>query len=179
MPFWPGPGLGGHCIPVDPFYLTWRAKAFDMTAEFVELAGRVNVNMPHYAVQRITRALNTDGRPIRGSRILLLGVSYKPDVGDVRESPSLKLIELLRADGGEVTYHDPYVAELEAFGLRSVPLTEDVLREADLVVIATNHRAVDLAPVVACARRIVDLRDAVRQSLGGTLTELPAHVDVL
>ncbi len=166
MPFWPGPGLGGHCIPVDPFYLTWRAKAFDLTTEFVELAGRINVGMPYYAVSRIARALNGQRKSVAGSRILVLGMSYKPNVGDMRESPSLKLLELLAAERAEVLYHDPHVPELAAHGLSSTALDEDLLGSLDCVVIATNHRAVDLRPVVDSCVLIVDLRDAVRQSLG-------------
>ncbi len=180
MPFWPGPGLGGHCIPVDPFYLSWRAKAFDMTTEFVDLAGRINVNMPYYAVQRIQRALNARRTSVAGSSILLIGMSYKPDVGDLRESPSLKLLELLRAEGARVEYHDPHIPELPRDGLSSVPLTEERLRGTDCVVIATNHRAVDLRPVVDCAPLIVDLRNAVRQSLGQRQSgPVPANVDLL
>ncbi len=180
MPFWPGPGLGGHCIPVDPFYLTWRAKAFDLTTEFVELAGRINVNMPYYAVSRIARALNGQHKSVAGSRILLLGMSYKPNVGDMRESPSLKLLELLRADEAEVLYHDPHVPDLASHGLRSEPLDDDLLDSLDCVVIATNHRAVDLRPVVDRAALVVDLRDAVRQSLGGDgRGAAPDNVDVL
>jgi UDP-N-acetyl-D-glucosamine dehydrogenase len=180
MPFWPGPGLGGHCIPIDPFYLTWRAKAYDLTTEFVELAGRINSNMPYYAVQRVIRALNRDGRAANGANVLLLGVAYKPNVGDMRESPAIKLLELLRAEGAEVEYHDPHVAELPKEGLRSVPLTEARIKAADVVVIATDHRAVDLAPVLDHARRIVDLRNAVRRSLGGDPAgTIPSNVDVL
>ncbi len=179
MPFWPGPGLGGHCIPVDPFYLTWRAKAFDLTTEFVELAGRINVAMPYYAVSRIARALNGQHRSVAASRILLLGMSYKPNVGDMRESPSLKLLELLRADGAEVLYHDPHVPELASHGLRSEPLSAELLRGVDCVVIATDHRAVDLKQVVECAPLVVDLRDAVRRSLGDGSSATPDNVDVL
>ena len=111
MPFWPGPGLGGHCIPVDPFYLAWRARAFDLDSEFVELAGRINVSMPYYAVSRIARALNARGKAVRGAGILLLGMAYKADVGDLRESPSLKLLELLRAEGGRVELPRPACRE--------------------------------------------------------------------
>lgn len=180
MPFWPGPGLGGHCIPIDPFYLTWRAKAYDLTTEFVELAGRVNSNMPYYAVQRVIRALNRDGRAANGANILLLGVAYKPNVSDMRESPALKLLELLRAEGADVEYHDPHVPELRKEKLKSVPLTIERIKAADCVVIATDHRAVDLAPVVDHARRIMDLRNAVRRSLNGDPAgPVPANVDVL
>lgn len=180
MPFWPGPGLGGHCIPIDPFYLTWRAKAYDLTTEFVELAGRVNSNMPYYAVQRVIRALNKDGRAANGANVLLLGVAYKPNVGDMRESPAIKLLELLRAEGADVEYHDPHVPELRKEKLTSVPLTEERIKAADIVVIATDHRAVDLGPVVDHARRIMDLRNAVRRSLGGDPAgPIPSNVDVL
>ena len=180
MPFWPGPGLGGHCIPVDPFYLAWRARAFDLDSEFVELAGRINVNMPYYAVARIARALNARGKAVRGAGILLLGMAYKADVGDLRESPSLKLLELLRAEGGRVSYHDPHVATLPAEGLSSVPLDAGTVAAADCVVIATAHAALDLALVVAQADLVVDLRNAVRQRLlGGASGSVPPNVDVL
>ena len=180
MPFWPGPGLGGHCIPVDPFYLAWRARAYDFNTEFVELAGRVNVGMPYYAVSRIARALNGDGRALNGAKLLLLGMAYKGNVGDLRESPSLKLVELLRADGAIVEYHDPHVSAVASLGLSSVELDAERLAWADCVVIATHHRATDLGPVVAGARRVVDLRNAVRQSLGGSPSgPIPANVDVL
>jgi UDP-N-acetyl-D-glucosamine dehydrogenase len=180
MPFWPGPGLGGHCIPVDPFYLSWRAKAYDLTAEFVELAGRINVNMPYYAVSRVIRALNGEGRAARGSRILLLGMAYKPNVGDLRESPSLKVLDLLRAEGASVSYHDPHVDDLPDAGLASVELTPETVAAADCVVITTNHAAVDLDLVVRHAPLIVDLRNAVRQNLaGGPTGPVPANVDVL
>jgi UDP-N-acetyl-D-glucosamine dehydrogenase len=179
MPFWPGPGLGGHCIPVDPFYLAWRAKAFDLDSEFVELAGRINVNMPYYAVSRIARALNHSSKPLRGSRILLLGVAYKQDVGDTRESPSLRLLELLRAEGSDVDYHDPHVPAL-ADGTRSVMLDAAAITAADCVVIATAHAAIDLPFVVEQARLVVDLRNAVRQRLSGSPAgPIPANVDVL
>ncbi len=180
MPFWPGPGLGGHCIPVDPFYLTWRAKAFDMNTEFVELAGRVNTNMPYYAVARIARALNEQGRAMNGAKVLLLGMAYKANVGDLRESPSLKLVELLRKDGADVEYHDPHVAHVNGLEMDSVPLTPERVAAADCVVIATAHRAVDLGPVVAGAKLVVDLRNAVRTSLGGAPAgPVPGNVDVL
>ena len=180
MPFWPGPGLGGHCIPVDPFYLTWRAKAFDMNTEFVELAGRVNTNMPYYAVARIARALNEQGRAMKGARVLLLGMAYKANVGDLRESPSLKLVELLRKDGADVVYHDPHVAHVNGLEMDSVPLTPELIATADCVVIATAHKAVDLGPVVAGAKLVVDLRNAVRASLGGAPAgPVPGNVDVL
>jgi UDP-N-acetyl-D-glucosamine dehydrogenase len=180
MPFWPGPGLGGHCIPVDPFYLAWRAKAFDLDVEFVELAGRVNLNMPYYAVSRIGRALNARGKAVRDASVLLLGMAYKENVGDLRESPSLKLLELLRAKGADVTYHDPHVPTLSGEGLSSVPLTAEVIADTDCVVVATAHSAIDLALVVEHADTVVDLRNAVRKRLsGGASGKLPPNVDVL
>jgi UDP-N-acetyl-D-glucosamine dehydrogenase len=175
MPFYPGPGMGGHCIPVDPFYLSWRARAFDTNTEFIELAGRVNVEMPYYAFSRITAALNSHKKPLNGSRVLLLGMSYKPNVSDLRESPSLKILELLRSSGAEVTYHDPHVPRLTDYKLNSVEMNEEELSRADCVVIATDHDAVDLRLVVGSASKVVDLRNAVRRRLG----ELPANVEVL
>ncbi len=180
MPFWPGPGLGGHCIPIDPFYLAWRARAFDLDSEFVELAGRVNVNMPYYAVSRIARSLNSRGKAVHGAGVLLLGMAYKADVGDLRESPSLKLLELLRDGGAEVTYHDPHVPSLAAEGLSSVTLDAETLAATDCVVIATAHQAIDLALVVEHADLVVDLRNAVRHRLpGGPSGAVPPNVDVL
>ena len=176
MPFYPGPGLGGHCIPVDPFYLSWRARAFDTSTEFIELAGRINVNMPYYAVGRIASALNSEKKPVNGSRVLVLGVSYKPDVGDLRESPSLKILELLAGNGAEVVYHDPHVPALPDHKLSSVELTDAEIEKADCVVIATDHKSVDLEPVVSLTSRVVDLRNAVRQRLG---SPLPNNVEVL
>ena len=179
-PFWPGPGMGGHCIPVDPFYLAWRARAFDLDSEFVELAGRVNVQMPYYAVERISRSLNGAGISVKGAAVLILGMAYKANVGDLRESPSLKLLELMREAGADVTYHDPHVASLPDDTLWSVPLTADVLSTADVVVIATAHAAIDLALVVEHAARIVDLRNAVRRQLTGSdAGDVPPNVDVL
>ena len=184
MPFWPGPGLGGHCIPVDPFYLAWRARAFDLDSEFVELAGRINVNQPYYAVSRITRALNTHGKAVCGAHILLLGVAYKADIGDLRESPALKLLTLLRRAGADVSYHDPHVDRLRGDepgeDLASVPLDAATVTASDCVVIATAHQAMDLALVVEHASLVVDLRNAVRQRLSGRPSgSLPDNVDVL
>ena len=176
MPFFPGPGLGGHCIPVDPFYLSWRARAYDMNAEFIELAGRVNVGMPYHAFGRIASALNGDEKAVKGSRVLLLGVSYKPDVGDLRESPSLKILQLLQDSGAEVVYHDPHVPELPEHKLSSVELTRQELERAECVVVATDHSTVDLQLVVDSSSRVVDLRNAVRKRLG---ISLPENVEVL
>jgi UDP-N-acetyl-D-glucosamine dehydrogenase len=166
MPFSPGPGMGGHCLPVDPFYLSWRAREFDMSTEFIELAGKVNQQMPYHCVAKTQRALNDAGLPVRGARIAVLGVSYKPGVGDIRESPALKIIELLRAAGAEVVYHDPHVPTLSEFDLQSVSL-ERALADADLALIVTAHPRVDHELVSRRARLVVDLRGVTR-SLAGT-----------
>jgi UDP-N-acetyl-D-glucosamine dehydrogenase len=156
------------------------ARAFDLDSEFVELAGRINVNMPYYAVSRIARALNGHSKAVRDARILLLGMAYKQDVGDLRESPSLKLLELLREEGGNVTYHDPHVPTLSSEGLASVPLTAEVLAAVDCVVIATAHSAIDLALVVEHSDLVVDLRNAVRDRLSpGKTGMVPSNVEVL
>ena len=146
MRFEPGPGMGGHCLPVDPFYLSWRAREFDFATEFIELAGKVNQNMPYYCVERIEQTLNDAAKPVKGSKVCILGVSYKAGVGDIRESPALKIIELLRKRGAEVVYHDPHVDELTAHDLRSLPLDE-ALADADLAVIVTAHPSVDHAGI--------------------------------
>src|SRR6202049_1792770 len=151
MRFEPGPGMGGHFLPVDPFYLSWRAREFDMATEFIELAGKVNQQMPYHCVAKIERALNDIRKPVNGSRDGLLGVSYKPGVGDVRESPALKIISLLRKAGAEVRYHDPHVPLLSEFGLQSAPL-EDVLGDADVALIVTAHQGVDYEMVARRAR---------------------------
>ncbi len=176
MQFFPGPGLGGHCIPIDPFYLAWRARSYGMSTEFIELAGRVNVGMPHYVADRVSRLLNEVGKPVKGSKILILGVSYKPDVGDLRESPSIKLLDLFEESGAEVSYHDPHVPGLEERGASSVDLTGEEIEASDCVVIATDHSGLDLDLVVARAPRVLDLRNAVRKRLAGPL---PANVEVL
>ena len=138
MKFEPGPGMGGHCLPVDPFYLSWRAREFDMSTEFIELAGKVNQQMPYHCVAKAQRTLNDAGIALNGSRIALLGVSYKPGVGDIRESPALKVLSLLAGLGAEVRYHDAHVPQLRELGLESLPLAE-ALQDADLTVIVTAH----------------------------------------
>jgi UDP-N-acetyl-D-glucosamine dehydrogenase len=165
MSFAPGPGMGGHCLPVDPFYLSWRAREFDMSTEFIELAGKVNQQMPYHCVAKVERVLNDAGRPVRGSRIAVLGVSYKPGVGDIRESPALKILELLRALGGDVRYHDPHVPALTELDLHSLPL-EEVLADADLALIVTAHPSVDHELVSRRARLVVDLRGVTRSFTG-------------
>jgi UDP-N-acetyl-D-glucosamine dehydrogenase len=161
MSFKPGPGLGGHCLPVDPFYLSWRAREFDFYTEFIELAGKVNDSMPYFCVNKISRALNSRERALNGSRVHLVGVAYKPDVGDLRESPALKLLELLRAGGAEVSYTDTYVPELPQHGLASTPLQSAAA--ADCVVIVTNHSGIDYVELARDAKLLVDLRNATGQ----------------
>ncbi len=158
MSFQPGPGLGGHCIPIDPFYLTWKAREYDFATEFIELAGKVNENMPYYCRSLVSQALN-HGRQksLSGAEVLVLGVAYKADIGDTRESPAIKLIELLRAAGANVSYHDPFVAELPVAELRSVDLDP---ASYDCVVIVTAHSGIDYAGVVDKAHVVVDLRNA-------------------
>jgi UDP-N-acetyl-D-glucosamine dehydrogenase len=158
MSFQPGPGLGGHCIPIDPFYLTWKAREYDFSTEFIELAGKVNENMPYYCRSLVSQALNHGRqRSLSGAKVLVLGVAYKADIGDTRESPAIKLIELLRAAGAEVSYHDRFVAELPEAGLGSVPLEP---ADHDCVVIVTAHSGIDYHDVVERSHVVVDLRNA-------------------
>jgi UDP-N-acetyl-D-glucosamine dehydrogenase len=159
MRFDPGPGMGGHCLPVDPFYLAWKAREYDLSTEFIELAGKVNQYMPYFCMDKIERALNDAHKPVRGARVLLLGVSYKAGVGDIRESPALKIIQLLRKGGADVRYHDPHVPELAEHGLRSVPLDD---LDVDLAVIVTAHPGVDHEAVVERAPAVLDLRGTTR-----------------
>jgi UDP-N-acetyl-D-glucosamine dehydrogenase len=165
MRFEPGPGMGGHCLPVDPFYLSWRAREFDMATEFIELAGKVNQQMPYHCVAKVERLLNGVSKPVRGSRIAVLGVSYKAGVGDVRESPGLKIVTLLIALGADLRYHDPFVDELPELGLRSRPL-DDAIEGADLALIVTAHPGVDHDAVVDRVPLALDLRGVTRRSGG-------------
>jgi UDP-N-acetyl-D-glucosamine dehydrogenase len=171
MRFEPGPGMGGHCLPVDPFYLTWRAREFHMSTEFIELAGKINQQMPYHCAAKVQRALNEAGLPVKGARIAVLGVSYKPGVGDVRESPALKIISLLRALGADIRYHDSHVPQLPDYGLASVPL-EQALADADLALIVTAHPGVDYEQVARRARLVVDLRGVTRSSSVGNVVRL-------
>jgi UDP-N-acetyl-D-glucosamine dehydrogenase len=161
MRFDPGPGMGGHCLPVDPFYLAWRAREFDMQTEFIELAGEVNQGMPYYCVERIARGLNAQAKAVRGSRIVVFGVSYKAGVGDLRESPALKIMNILRDLGGDVAYHDEHVPELPQFDLRSEAF-DAALESADAAVIVTAHPGVDLEALVERAPLVVDFRGVTR-----------------
>jgi UDP-N-acetyl-D-glucosamine dehydrogenase len=169
MPFYPGPGLGGHCIPIDPFYLTWKAREVDYSTKFIELAGEINTKMPYYVVNKTLEALAERGKAFKDSRILVLGIAYKKDIDDQRESPSLKIISLLQAKGVKVEYNDPYVPESSGhreypgMSLKSVPLTAARLRNADAVIIATDHTSYDYEFIVKNARLVVDTRNAVKK----------------
>jgi UDP-N-acetyl-D-glucosamine dehydrogenase len=169
MPFYPGPGYGGHCIPVDPYYLTWKAKEVDYQTKFIELAGEINTRMPYYVVNKAIEALNRKGKSIRGARILVLGIAYKKDIDDQRESPSLKIISVLMEKGAKVAYNDPYVPhssghrEYPGLDLRSVPLTAKRLKRSDAVIITTDHSAYDFDWIVKQAPLVVDTRHAVRK----------------
>ncbi|MCC6641666.1 MAG: nucleotide sugar dehydrogenase [Deltaproteobacteria bacterium] len=169
MKFLPGPGLGGHCIPVDPTYLSWKMKSLNFSARFIELATEINGHMPDHVAERVGDLLNEERLPVNGSRILVLGVAYKPDVSDMRESPALDVIKLLRTKGGNVSFHDPHVAELEFDGstLKSVDLTDDALGAADIVVIVTDHSSVDYDRVVRLSQRVFDTRNATKGVSGG------------
>jgi UDP-N-acetyl-D-glucosamine dehydrogenase len=171
MRFDPGPGMGGHCLPVDPFYLSWRAREFDMSTEFIELAGQVNQQMPYHCVSKLQRALNDVGRAVKGSRIAVFGVSYKPGVGDVRESPAIKILELLRELGAELCYHDPHVPVLREPALESVSV-EQALAGADLALIVTAHPGVDYELIARRAPVVVDLRGVTRGSDVGNVVRL-------
>ena len=166
--FYPGPGLGGHCIPIDPFYLSWLARRHEMTTRFIELAGEVNLSMPHYVLERIVEALNEQCKSIRGSRISLLGIAYKKDVDDARESPAFALYELLVERGAMLSYHDPFVPEfphtrhLPPVGLTSEPLTPEYLAAQDCVVIVTDHSSVDYEHIIRHAPLVVDTRNATK-----------------
>jgi UDP-N-acetyl-D-glucosamine dehydrogenase len=164
--FYPGPGLGGHCIPIDPFYLTWKAREFDCHTRFIELAGEINTYMPYYVVEKIVEALGRKEKVIAKSKVLVLGLAYKKDIDDTRESPSLKLIELLMQKGATVDYNDPYIPRTKKmrmydFKKESVPITKDALRKYDCVVIATNHSCYDYELIVKNASLVVDTRNAV------------------
>jgi len=167
MKFTPGPGLGGHCIPIDPHYLAWKMRALNYKTRFIEVAGEVNAEMPEFWVRKVADRLNDQSKAINGSRILVLGVAYKKDVEDVRESPALDVIRLLRQRGGVVEYHDPHVPALDEDGvtLRSVPLTAAALQAADCVLIVTDHAAVDYATVSRHARILVDTRNVLARAV--------------
>ncbi|MDA8109625.1 MAG: nucleotide sugar dehydrogenase [Betaproteobacteria bacterium] len=163
VPYFPGPGLGGHCIPIDPFYLTWKAREYGLNTRFIELAGEINSKMPGWVIGKVVEALNERGRPVKGSRVLVLGIAYKKNVDDMRESPAVELMELLAARGALVEYSDPHVnvfpkMRRHRFDLKSVPLTPETLERYDLVLLATNHDAFDYKMIGKHARLIVDTR---------------------
>jgi UDP-N-acetyl-D-glucosamine dehydrogenase len=171
MRFDPGPGMGGHCLPVDPFYLSWRAREFDMVTEFIELAGKINQQMPYHCVAKTQRALNKSRLAVNGARIAVIGVSYKPGVGDIRESPALKIIGLLHEMGAEVRYHDPHVPHLPSHGLSSGSLDE-ILPDADLALIVTAHPGVDHDEIARRVPLVVDLRGVTRTGDAANVTLL-------
>jgi UDP-N-acetyl-D-glucosamine dehydrogenase len=174
MPFYPGPGIGGHCIPLDPFYLSWKAKEYGFESRFIELAGAVNRQMPHYVVDRVADALNDHGKAVRGSKVLVLGVAYKKDIDDVRESPALEILDMLREKGAKLSYSDPHVAVLSDNGvtMRSVAFTAEAVSAADCVVIVTDHKAFDYAMVAKRAKAVVDTRNALKGHPGKNVTKI-------
>ena len=170
MPFYPGPGLGGHCIPIDPFYLTWKAREYEMNTRFIELAGEVNTYMPYWVVSKVMDALNEHEKSIKGSRVLVLGAAYKKDIDDPRESPSFKLMEILLEKGAEVDYNDPLIPELPSMRMydikrKSVDLTPENLAKYDCVLISTDHSAYDWDFIVKHAQLVVDTRNATKNVL--------------
>lgn len=168
MPFYPGPGLGGHCIPIDPFYLTWKAREYDFTTRFIELAGEVNIGMPYFVVQKVADALNGVEKSIKGSKILVLGAAYKKDVDDIRESPSVKIITILQEKGAEVSYHDPYIPVIRdmrdypGLEMSGVKLTKDTLAESDCVLLLTDHSCFDREMIMNYSPLIIDTRNAFK-----------------
>lgn len=169
MPFYPGPGLGGHCIPIDPFYLTWKAREYGSATRFIELAGEINIGMPEHVIHVMMEALNDRGKALKGCKVLVIGLSYKKDVDDLRESPSLVLMDMLHSKGAEVDFHDPYVESIKSTrkhpwlaGQRSVELAADTLAGYDAVLIATDHSCIDYAGVVAGAQLVIDTRNATK-----------------
>ena len=177
--FYPGPGLGGHCIPIDPFYLAWKARELGHTTRFIELAGEINTQMPQYVVAKVAEALNTRSRPIRDSKVLILGIAYKPDVEDMRESPAATIIELLMEQGADVSYHDPHCPNFPEMrqhdiDLNSVPLDESTVASCDCVLIVTDHANMDYGLVGRCADLVVDTRNAMAGVKGTTATIIKA-----
>ena len=169
MPFYPGPGIGGHCIPLDPHYISWKLKTLNFYSKFIELAAEINGSMPEHVVRKLVDVLNEDGKSVRGSRIFVLGVAYKRDTSDVRESPALDVIRLLEERGAKIRFHDPHVERIrieEGNGYRRSPLTEKSLAASDCVVIVTDHSSYDYACIVRHARRVLDTRNATRAVKG-------------
>ncbi len=164
MKFTPGPGLGGHCIPIDPLYLSWKMKAFNYNARFIDLASEINTNMPRYVVNRMLEAMNDRGKTLKGSKVLVLGAAYKPDIDDVRESPALDVIALLKRKGAIVEYHDPYIPhihhEYEGWKMDSIADVMSAVADADAVIIVTNHKVYDYPAIIKAARFVFDSRNA-------------------
>ncbi|MDD5724285.1 MAG: nucleotide sugar dehydrogenase [Syntrophales bacterium] len=170
-PFYPGPGLGGHCIPIDPFYLSWKAREYDFSTRFIHLAGEINVSMPYYVIEKTVEALNGESKSMKGSRILVLGIAYKKDVDDDRESPGYAIIKMLLEKGAQVSYNDPWIPQLRPtrkydFRMQSTPLTPETLADADVVIIITDHSAYDFADIVKHARLVIDTRNATKGITG-------------
>lgn len=178
MPFYPGPGVGGHCIPIDPFYLSWKAKEYGFTTRFIELAGEINENMPVYVVSQAMEQLNTAGKAMKGSKVLVLGLAYKRDISDTRESAAVRIMELLLERGAEANYHDPYVPETRIAGhiLRSVPLTPDTLKASDLAIVTTDHSSIDYKLVAKYAPLVYDTRNAMKDYSAPKVRRLGAPV---
>jgi UDP-N-acetyl-D-glucosamine dehydrogenase len=168
MPFYPGPGLGGHCIPIDPLYLSWKLKSLNFNARFIELADEINTNMPRYVVRKVAEALNEDSKPVRGSKVLILGVAYKADVDDVREAPALDILQLLMQQGAIVNYHDPYVSSIQfdQVDISSVDYDMSILESVDCVIIVTDHSYYDWADILNHTNLVVDTRNATVGSNG-------------
>jgi UDP-N-acetyl-D-glucosamine dehydrogenase len=169
VPYYPGPGLGGHCIPIDPFYLTWKAREYGLHTRFIELAGEINSSMPHYVIAKIVDALNAHGKAVKGSKILVLGIAYKKNVDDMRESPSVEIMEMLRDKGATLSYSDPHVPKFPAmrkhhFDMNSIKLTPDVIKSFDCVVIATDHDKFDYEMIKSHGSLVVDTRGVYRDS---------------
>jgi len=169
--FYPGPGLGGHCIPIDPFYLTWKAREYDFSTKFIELAGEINAYMPYYVVQKTIEALNENGKSVKKAKILILGLAYKRDVDDPRESPAFRLIELLEEKGAEVDYNDPYIPvaprmRKHKIDKLSVPLTRETLGRYDCVIVATDHSAYDPEFILTHSACVIDTRNMIKNSVG-------------
>ena len=174
MPFYPGPGLGGHCIPLDPFYLSWKAKEYDFTTRFIELAGQVSDAMPYYVAHRALELLNTRGKPLKGANVLLVGMAYKRDVDDLRQSPAVKVARLLVQQGATLSYHDPYITQIDQGGLalQSMPLTAELLAAQDVVIITTDHSNVDYRLVVEHAPLVFDTRNATQGIVSSKVVRL-------
>jgi UDP-N-acetyl-D-glucosamine dehydrogenase len=169
MPFWPGPGLGGHCIPIDPFYLTWKAREYDFSTRFIELAGEINTTMPYHVVDGVMRALNTKRVSLNGAQLLVLGIAYKKNVDDVRESPSLKIIDLLQTAGARVIFNDPHCPVMKRtrnfdLEVKSVELTPELIRSQDAVLVLTDHDAYDWDFITEHASMVIDTRNAAKSA---------------